>query len=222
MNHDDLFRQALQRQNDRAAGMKMPDNMEQRVKDRIKSKNNSRRLAYSASIVAVAASVLLLLTLHYKGSNTEPDEKPLTAQKTEQRDSTKKVGYEPTIGQEQQSYAESEQTRLYANERPPVKTSEMPVVAQDTQLRHDSTIKNQPAVNAKPAPGVATDQLNDYIARLEAEMEALDDSVRSAHLEKIIAADVRLQQLVNRIVKDEAEQAKNELQKDSTANYINF
>ena len=65
MNHDDLFRQALQRQNDRAAGMKMPDNMEQRVKDRIKSKNNSRRLAYSASIVAVAASVLLLLTLHY-------------------------------------------------------------------------------------------------------------------------------------------------------------
>ena len=222
MNHDDLFRQALQRQNDRAAGMKMPDNMEQRVKDRIKSKNNSRRLAYSASIVAVAASVLLLLTLHYKGSNTEPDEKPLTAQKTEQRDSTKKVGDEPTIGQEQQSYAESEKTRLYANERPPVKTSKMPVVVQDTQVRHDSTIKNLSAVNAKPTPGVATDQLNDYIARLEAEMEALDDSVRSAHLEKIIAADVRLQQLVNRIVKDEAEQAKNELQKDSTANYINF
>ena len=53
-------------------------------------------------------------------------------------------------------------------------------------------------------------------------MEAVDDSVRSAHLEKLIAADMRLQQLVNRIVKDETEQAMRELQKDSTANYITF
>jgi hypothetical protein len=66
------------------------------------------------------------------------------------------------------------------------------------------------------------DKFNYYISQLEAEMEAVDDSVRSAHLEKIIAADNRLQQLVNRIVKDDAERAFNELQKDSTANYINF
>ena len=42
MNNDELFRQALQRQNDRAARMKMPHDMEQRVKNRIKSENNAR------------------------------------------------------------------------------------------------------------------------------------------------------------------------------------
>ena len=60
------------------------------------------------------------------------------------------------------------------------------------------------------------------IARLEAEMENIDDSVSAAHLEKLIAADARLQQLVYRIIGKQTEQALNELQKDSTANYINF
>jgi hypothetical protein len=53
-------------------------------------------------------------------------------------------------------------------------------------------------------------------------MENIDDSVRDARLEKLIAADARLQQMVNRIVGKQVEQAMNELQKDSTANYINF
>ena len=53
-------------------------------------------------------------------------------------------------------------------------------------------------------------------------MENLDDSVSSARVEQLIAADVRLQQLVNRIVKGQVEQAMQELKKDSTAQYINF
>jgi hypothetical protein len=60
------------------------------------------------------------------------------------------------------------------------------------------------------------------IARLEAEMENIDDSVSAAHLEKLIAADARLQQLVLRIVGRQTEQALNETLNDSTANYINF
>ena len=43
MKHDELFRQALQRQNDRAARMKMPDHMEQRVTDRSIVRCRSRR-----------------------------------------------------------------------------------------------------------------------------------------------------------------------------------
>ena len=38
-----LFRQALQRQNDRAAGMKMPDDMEQRVMKSLKPNPSPRR-----------------------------------------------------------------------------------------------------------------------------------------------------------------------------------
>lgn len=66
------------------------------------------------------------------------------------------------------------------------------------------------------------ENLEYYIARLEAEMDALDDSVNAAHLEQLIAADVRLQQLVSRIVGKQAQQALNEILNDSTANYINF
>ena len=77
---------------------------------------------------------------------------------------------------------------------------------------------------AKPQTDTASaaEDLAYYIARLEAEMENLDDSVSSARVEQLIAADVRLQQLVNRIVKGQVEQAMQELKKDSTAQYINF
>ena len=222
MKQDELFRQALQRQNDRSAGMRMPDDMERRVMDRIKPKKTSYRWLYAASIGAIAASVLLLLTFYFKGQNEDPKENTLTAQQTVQRNDSTKAGEKSSIGQEQLSYAGNEQGRLKADEQSSVNTSEKPVVVQDAPAKHEAAIKNPSAYNAKSAPVVAADQLNEYIARLEAEMEAVDDSVRSAHLEKLIAADVRLQQLVNRIVKDEADQALREIQKDSTANYINF
>ena len=61
MNNEQLFRQALQRQNDRAAGMKMPADMEQRVMERISGKPKPRRAWLYAAIAAVAASLLLLL-----------------------------------------------------------------------------------------------------------------------------------------------------------------
>ena len=68
----------------------------------------------------------------------------------------------------------------------------------------------------------AAEDLADCIARLETEMEKLDDSVSSAQIERLIAADVRLQQMVYRIVGRQTEQAMNKIQNDSTANYINF
>jgi hypothetical protein len=225
MNQDELFRQALQRQNDRAAGMKMPHDMEQRVMERIKPKKPSYLWMYAVSIAAVAASILLLLMLHNnnKGLDVEPKEKTMTAQRTEQQDRRATVGEKSDIGQEHLSPTESERERLNVNEQTPMNISEKLVVAQKTQVKNTSTVKNQSTIHTKTAQTAATtDQLNDYIARLEAEMEAVDDSVRSAHLEKLIAADYRLQQLVNRIVKVEEERAMNELKKDSTANYINF
>ena len=100
-----------------------------------------------------------------------------------------------------------------------------PVVAQNKNMQQTVEAVEQPAKlkgNDTVSAVADNDKLNYYISLLEAEMEAVDDSVRAAQLEKIIAADFRLQQLVNRIVKGEEERAMNELQKDSTANYINF
>lgn len=72
MNNEQLFRQALQRQNDRAARLKMPDDMEQRVMRRVKPRKTIRRWLYPISIAAAAASVLLLLTLQYNHKVESP------------------------------------------------------------------------------------------------------------------------------------------------------
>ena len=69
-----LFRQALQRQNDRAAEMKMPDDMEQRVMERLKPKTTKRRWLYPLSTIAVAASVLLLIMLNI--GKQQPEQQP--------------------------------------------------------------------------------------------------------------------------------------------------
>lgn len=60
MNNEEIFRQALQRQHDRAARMKMPDDMEQRVMERIHAHKRKRHWWHYA---AVAASVAIVLTI---------------------------------------------------------------------------------------------------------------------------------------------------------------
>ena len=216
MKHDELIRQALQRQNDRTAGMKMPDDMEQRVMNRIKPKTTSYRWLYSFSIGAIAASILLLLTFHFIGKNVEPKEESVIAQQAEQRNNATKDKVTSEIDQKQQ------QVQQKVKEKSSMSVPQTPVVVQNVTVNNSPTTSNHSALNTKSAPNLATDQLDEYIARLEAEMEALDDSVRAAHLEKLIAADDRLQQLVNSILKDDADQAMKELKKDSTANYIYF
>ena len=79
MNNDNLFRQALQRQNDRAAGMKMPDDMEQRVMGSLKPQATKRRWLYPLSAIAVAASVLLLILLNI-GKQKPEQQTPVVAE----------------------------------------------------------------------------------------------------------------------------------------------
>ena len=79
MNNDNaLFHQVLQRHNERAARMKMPDDMEQRVMERIKPRHH--RVWLYPAITAVAASILLLLTLHTQ----DPESSGLKSQDTNQ------------------------------------------------------------------------------------------------------------------------------------------
>lgn len=81
-----LFRQALQRQNDRAAGMKMPDDMEQRVMGSLTPNPSPRRgepsplplrrspllwRGIGGGCIAVAASVLLLILLDVRTQQAE-------------------------------------------------------------------------------------------------------------------------------------------------------
>lgn len=105
----------------------------------------------------------------------------------------------------------------------PTQRTEETVVAQapfaEPHLPHAKTGRT---VTSNPDAASTAEDLADCIARLEAEMESLDDSVNSAQVERLIAADARLQQMVNRIVGKQAELAMNEIQNDSTTNYVSF
>ena len=101
----------------------------------------------------------------------------------------------------------------------PTERTEQVVVAQVTPTKRP-TVQHSNASKADSAS--EAENLANCIARLESEMEKLDDSVSSAQVERLIAADFRLQQMVNRIVGKQAEQAMNKILNDSTANYVSF
>ena len=76
----------------------------------------------------------------------------------------------------------------------PTERTEQAVVAQATPTKRP-TVQRSNASKADSA--LAAENLANCIARLEAEMESLDDSVSSAQVERLIAADFRLQQMVD-------------------------
>ena len=147
-------------------------------------------------MAGVAASIALLLVFYLGRSTAE----------------------QPTLMAEETVVAKDSILPKHEAIVPTEKTVET-VVAQTITAMPDTKICS---ANQKADSASAAEELAKCIARLEAEMANIDDSVSAAHLEKLIAADARLQQLVYRIVGKQTEQALNELQKDSTANYINF
>ena len=147
-------------------------------------------------MAGIAASIVLLVAFHLGRSTAE--QPPLVAEKT--------VVAKDSIQPKQEVII-------------PTEITEEAVVAQVIPAKPQRTKRtNIQATDSTPT----AENLADCIARLEAEMEKLDDSVSSAQVERLIAADARLQQMVYRIVGKQAEQAINNIQNDSTANYISF
>ena len=181
----------------------MPADLSERLVKRMQTTGKSpkrRYWPYITTAIAVAASILLLIVL-YTGEG-QTDQRPMMAEKvTAPTDTVQPMQHQPTT----------------------TESTERPVMAQTVAAKPRTKIA---MVDRPQKPKVdsasAAEELADCIARLEAEMENIDDSVSAAHLEKLIAADARLQQMVYRIVGKQVEQALNEMEKDSTANYINF
>ncbi|MBR4238222.1 MAG: hypothetical protein IKQ03_02255 [Prevotella sp.] len=200
-NKDTDLREALRRKY--ADTPQTPAEMSERLMKRLETTREApkrRYWPYITAAMAIAASILLLIVLHPgQGSTEQP---PVVAKKTA-------VSVDSVIPKHEASS--------------PTKIIEQTVVAQaiPDKLQTSKAIAREPQ-KPKADSASAAENLADCIARLEAEMENIDDSVRDARLEKLIAADASLQQMVNRIVGKQVEQAMNELQKDSTANYINF
>ncbi len=141
MNNDKLFRQALQRQNDRAAGMKMPDDMEQRVMKSLQDppqpslkgresspfKGELERVWRSRGVwVAIAASVLLLIMLNI-GKQKQEQQPPVIAEVvTEPQNNIAEETPQataPTVvtEQKQPAMAQAERPKLTRRQKPTVR-----------------------------------------------------------------------------------------------------
>ena len=147
-------------------------------------------------MAGIAASIVLLVVFHLGRSTAE--QPPLVAKKTVVTKDSVQPSHETIT---------------------PTEKTEETVVAQATPAKRP-TVQRSNAPKADST--LAAENLANCIARLEAEMNNLDDSVSSAQVERLIAADFRLQQMVNRIVGKQAEQAMNKILNDSTANYVSF
>ena len=181
----------------------MPADLSERLMKRMETTREMPRRRYWPYItaaIAAAASILLLIVLNF--GHRQTGQKPIMAEKpTPPVDSVRQMRHTSTA----------------------TETSELHVVAQTTPAKpQTSHTKATGTERSKADSASAAEELAKCIARLEAEMANIDDSVSAAHLEKLIAADARLQQMVYRIIGKQTEQALNEMEKDSTANYINF
>ena len=226
-NKDTDLREALRRRY--ADTPQLPTDFNKRMKQRMNA-----RPAASAwwRWVAIAASILLIIGIGVtlmKDRTTQPE--TMVAENNPQPLPTEE-GMETVISNPTEAIAENHEQQKEvippSNDRVQKgKATSRRIAHGNATTRHNAPNQQQSVSTEKlneqnPLQATTADQLSYYIARLEAEMENLDDSVSAARVEQLIAADARLQQLVNRIVSEQVGQAMNEIKKDSTAQYINF
>ncbi len=156
-----LFRQALQRQNDRAAGMKMPDDMEQRVMGSLQDppqpslkgresssfKGELERVWRSRGVwVAIAASVLLLILLNI--GKQQPEQPPVVTEK---------------VMQPKDNIEETPQATVSTTtEQPVVAQAEKPQPAKKRRKVHKPILEEPVPQEAEPAQ-VEPEQENEYL-----------------------------------------------------------
>ena len=162
-------------------------------------------------MAGIAASIVLLVVFHLGRSTAE--QPTLVAEKT--------VGTSPYPSKRGESQPASQAIIPTGTTEQAIVDHHVPTqpAASTSQMREPKVVMT---TASQAGNASSTEDLANCIARLESEMEKLDDSVSSAQVERLIAADFRLQQMVNRIVGKQVEQALNKIQNDSTANYVSF
>ena len=179
------LRQALQRRNEAAERMTLPEDFTDRLMKQIGKPTpalpkggRTKSLLYWGKLVgaAIAASVVLLLSFHYlyKHEVTKV-EQPVVVKQTLQHNSTVKTMEkepEPMIAQEKNSADKVKVVSQHSITTAPPQT---------TQRTNDQT----------------TDSLDYYIDKIERELAQVDESLYIERMNKVIRADERLQRMVN-------------------------
>ena len=176
---DQGLRQALQHRNETTERMTLSEDFSDRLMERIgeqeqKPKSKSRTWLYTL-IGAAAASVVLLLTLHYLNNHEVTNvDQPMVVKQTEQHRSEPKA-----MEKKEVSMAKEEKI----------------VVAKTTMvnMRQKASMTDNKTSTAIPA----TDSLDYYIDKIERELAQVDESLYIERMNKVIRADERLQRMVN-------------------------
>lgn len=187
INKDRGLRLVLQHRNEAAEKMTLPEDFTDRLMQRIEPKKvqpKRRRVWLYTAIGAVAACILLLLTLYYKHDHVETGKGTVIAQQTEQHEQSNKAD-SPSLDENSPSQP-TEQLDT------PVKTKEgelQPMIAPEkiSEEKAHTTSTGIPT----------TDSLDYYIDKIERELTQVDESLYIERMNKIIRADERLQRIVN-------------------------
>jgi len=147
-----------------------------RIKEQPSAFQSKRRWVWLyPTIAAVAASVLLLLTLHRNDNHVDPEQaQPVVTQQTEQKDSTLKTEIK-------------EPKPMIAQEKPATDKARAAI------QRRAATVVAHKVSTTIPA----TDSLDYYIDKIERELAQVDESLYIERMNKVIQADERLQRIVN-------------------------
>ena len=195
------LRLAMQQRNETAEKMTLSEDFTDRLMQRIEQKEEQpkhKRTWLYTTIGAVAASILLLLAIHYKYDKEDPNQKPAIAQKTEQRESSSTLESQRQDGRRQSQQAEQQQDI-------PIEAKEVtkaPLIAQEKHGEEKATVGRQQqntasAVHKTSTDIPTTDSLDYYIDKIERELAQVDESLYIERMNKVIRADERLQRIVN-------------------------
>ena len=192
---DQGLRQALQRRNEAAERMVLPEDFTDRLMEQIGKPTpalpkggRTKSLPYWGRLVgaSIAASVVLLLTFHYiNNKEVKKVEQPVVVKKTEKplpqplprEGSSESLPYGEKFGGE--SHGEN-----------PKKT-----VAKAKAVSQRPT--QTTATHNTPTAVATTDSLDYYIDKIERELAQVDESLYIERMNKVIRADERLQRMVN-------------------------
>jgi hypothetical protein len=181
---DQGLRQALQRRNESAERMTLPEDFTDRLMQRLEEPTptlpkggRNKSLLYWGRLVgaSIAASVVLLLTFHFiNNKEVTKVEQPIVVKKTEsQRSEPKAIKKEPIQ----------------------MAKEEKAVVAKTTMINKRS--KASVSESKTSITVAATDSLDYYIDKIERELAQVDESLYIERMNKVIRADERLQRIVN-------------------------
>lgn len=209
---DNALRSVMKRRAEAAERVRLSEDFTDRLMASIEkpktSSKQKKRWPYAASLLAIAASVLLILVFQY--DKVEPEQQPVLAQQPEQHESAiiKEV--------KEPSPANVQETPVLAQAEKKQIAIQKPDVAIATK---DTTHSTEEPVNL----ATTADSLSYYLTKLENQMGDCRDSVCLSHLSQLMRADERIKTLVNKIIHKQVETAyQEEMLIDTTTRYITF